>query len=102
MSKVSKIKKKKEFSSREGLKMERFGLLNPRSAGIDVGSMLMVVSYTDRNDMINVREFNSFTQSLVELSELLQREGVEQVVMEATGEYWKTLTAYWNPMVCRF
>ncbi|WP_316829157.1 IS110 family transposase [Pedobacter miscanthi] len=91
MSKVSKIKKKRASSSREGLKMERFGLLYPRSAGIDVGSMLMVVSYTDRNDMINVREFNSFTESLMELSELLQREGVEQVVMEATGEYWKTL-----------
>ncbi len=71
--------------------MERFGLLYPRSAGIDVGSMLMVVSYTDRNEMIHVREFNSFTDSLLELSELLQGEGVEQVVMEATGDYWKTL-----------
>jgi transposase len=51
--------------------MERFGLLYPRSAGIDVGSMLMVVSYTDRQDMIHLREFNSFTDSLLELLGLL-------------------------------
>jgi len=93
MSKVSKIKKNTAGPGKDGAKMERFGLLYPRSAGIDVGSMLMVVSYTDRQDMIHLREFNSFTDSLLELSELLQREGVEQVVMEATGEYWKTL--YW-------
>jgi transposase len=93
MSKVSKIKKKTAGACKDGGKMERFGLLYPRSAGIDVGSMLMVVSYTDRQDMIHLREFNSFTDSLLELSGLLHREGVEQVVMEATGEYWRTL--YW-------
>ncbi|EHQ28051.1 IS110 family RNA-guided transposase [Mucilaginibacter paludis] len=71
--------------------MERFELLNPHSAGIDIGSMLMVVSYTDREGMINLREFDSFTSSLYELAELLQKEGIEKVVMEATGPYWESL-----------
>jgi transposase len=90
MSKNSK-KRKRAAANQAAQKMERFTLLNPRSAGIDVGSMLMVVSYTDRNGMINLREFDSFTGSLNELAELLQREGVEKVVMEATGPYWTSL-----------
>jgi transposase len=71
--------------------MEQFKLVHHRCAGIDVGSMLMVVSYTDLDGIVHLREFNSFTPSLVELCELLQGAGVEHVVMEATGDYWKTL-----------
>ena len=90
MSKNSK-KKKRAAAGQAVKKLERFELLNPRSAGIDIGSMLMVISYTDREGMINVREFDSFTSSLYELAELLQKEGVEKVVMEATGPYWESL-----------
>lgn len=90
MSKSSK--KKKHVPSDQGTqKMERFGLLHPRSAGIDVGSMLMMVSYTDREDNINLAEFDGFTSSLYRLAELLQGEQVEKVVMEATGPYWEPL-----------
>ena len=90
MSKANK-NKRKTLPRAGGKKMERFGLLYPRSAGIDVGSMLMVVSYTDRQEMIQLQEFNSFTDSLNKLADLLQREGVEIVTMEATGDYWKSL-----------
>jgi transposase len=90
MSKNSK-KKKRIAAGQAAKKMERFELLNPRSAGVDIGSMLMVVSYTDREGLINLREFDSFTSSLIELAELLQQEGVEKVVMEATGPYWGSL-----------
>jgi transposase len=90
MSKNSK-KRKRIVASQAVKKMERFELLNPRSAGIDIGSMLMVVSYTDRQGIINLRELDSFTGSLYQLAELLQREGVEKVVMEATGPYWESL-----------
>lgn len=90
MSKNSK-KKKRAAAGQSVKKMERFELLNPRSAGVDIGSMLIVVSYTDRQGMINVREIDSFTSSLYELAELLQKEGVEKVVMEATGPYWESL-----------
>ena len=91
MSKSKKNKKKTLPQGSNGKKMERFGLLYPRSAGIDVGSMLMIVSYTDRQDMIQLREFNSFTDSLYQLSDMLKQQGVEVVVMEATGSYWQTL-----------
>lgn len=90
MSKSSK-KKKRSAAHQSAKKMERFELLNPCSAGIDIGSMLLVVSYTDREGMINLREFDSFTSSLYQLAELLQSEGVEKVVMEATGPYWESL-----------
>jgi transposase len=90
MSKNSK-KKKRTAATNAVQKMERFELLNPRSAGIDIGSMLMVVSYTGREGLINLREFDSFTSSLNKLAELLQAEGVEKVVMEATGPYWESL-----------
>jgi transposase len=90
MSKNSK-KRKRITAGQTVKKMERFELLNPRSAGIDIGSMLMVVSYTDREGIINLREFDSFTSSLYELAEMLQEEGVEKVVMEATGPYWESL-----------
>jgi transposase len=91
MSKANKNKRKSVPQGGNGKKMEQFGLLYPRSAGIDVGSMLMVVSYTDLQDMIHLREFNSFTESLYQLADLLKQEGVEVVAMEATGSYWTTL-----------
>jgi len=90
MGKVSKTKKKKEHG--QGPKqMEQFGLLNLHSAGIDVGSMLMMVSYTDQHGVVHLREFDSFTESLYKLAGLLQEEGVEKVAMEATGSYWTSL-----------
>lgn len=90
MSKNRK-KKRRADADQASKKMERFELLNPKSAGIDIGSMLIVVSYTDREGIINLREFDSFTSSLYELAELLQKEEVEKVVMEATGPYWESL-----------
>ena len=36
-----------------------------------------------------VREFRTFTDDLVALGDWLRSEGVTQVVMEATGSYWK-------------
>jgi transposase len=38
-----------------------------------------------------VREYSTFTGELVRLREWLVAEGVTQVVMEATGVYWKPL-----------
>jgi len=36
-----------------------------------------------------VRTYPTFTSSLEALADWLQAEGVTQVVMEATGQYWK-------------
>lgn len=91
MSKVIKNKKKKASASKDVRQLEGFGLINPHSAGIDIGSMLMVVSYADSGGIIHVREFDSYTGSLIEIAELLQQQGIEKVAMEATGSYWKAL-----------
>jgi len=92
MGKAKQNKNKKKAGVPVGSKkMERFGVIYPRSAGIDVGSMLMVVSYTDAQDVIHLAQFNGFTSSLYELAGLLQREKVEIVTMESTGSYWMAL-----------
>lgn len=91
MSKAKKNKKKTLPQGGAGIKMKRFELIYPRSAGVDVGSMLMVVSYTDREGLSHVRPFDSFTDSLHELAALLKTAGVQEVGMEATGSYWMTL-----------
>ncbi|HEX7905819.1 MAG TPA: IS110 family transposase [Chitinophagaceae bacterium] len=92
MDKSKQNKKKKAGGSPAGSKkMEQFGILYPRSAGIDVGSMLMVVSYTDSQDQIHLKQFESFTSSLHELADLLQMEKVEIVTMESTASYWMPL-----------
>lgn len=80
MNKCKKKKKKTLRQGSNGKKMERFGLLYPRSAGIDVGSMLMIISYTDSQDMIQLREFDSFTDSLYPLADLLKQ---DPAVLEA-------------------
>jgi transposase len=38
-----------------------------------------------------VRTYPTFTSSLETLADWLQAEGVTQVVMEATGQYWKPI-----------
>lgn len=43
-----------------------------------------------------VREFRTWTSTLVELREWLRAEGVTQVAMEATGSYWKPV---WHVLV---
>ncbi|QTE40597.2 IS110 family transposase [Mucilaginibacter gossypii] len=92
MGKAKQNKKKKGAGTPAGSKkMERFGILYPRSAGIDVGSMLMVVSYTDSRDQIHLKQFDSFTSSLNKLADLLQGEKVEIVTMESTANYWMPL-----------
>jgi transposase len=91
MGKVIKNKKRKAPGKGADKKLERFGLINVHSAGIDIGSMLMVVSFTDEHGVIHIREFDSFTHSLYLLAELLQQHGVETAAMESTGPYWKAL-----------
>jgi transposase len=91
MSKGIKNKKKKASGNKELKTVESFGLVNPHSAGIDIGSMLMVVCFTDQQGIIHVQEFDSFTESLIQLAELLQQHGIEKVGMEATGSYWTAL-----------
>jgi hypothetical protein len=66
-------------------------VINPRTAGIDVGSMLMAVSYTNRKGEQCLCTTGCFTEELKELVKLLEQEGITDAAMEATGDYWKSL-----------
>lgn len=91
MGKANKKKRKALPQAGSTKKMGHFGIIHPNSAAIDIGSMLMMVSYTDREGLIQLAEFNCFTESLNKLADLLQQEGVKIVGMEATGSYWQAL-----------
>jgi len=66
-------------------------ILNNHAAGIDVGSMLMMSSYTNSQGQQCLLSSNSYTESLEALADLLKNEGVISVAMEATGVYWMSL-----------
>ncbi len=61
--------------------------LNPRAAGIDVGSRKMYVSVAGGPPQI----FGCCTEDLRQLVRWLQEQGVSTVAMEATGVYWLCL-----------
>jgi len=71
--------------------LPHLAIINPHTAGIDVGSMLMMVSYTDAQGQQQLMETDGFTESLDELARTLQSQGVTHVAMEATGVYWMAL-----------
>ena len=66
-------------------------IINFHAAGIDVGSTVMAVSYTDSTGCQCLCKTGCFTKELRELVALLRKEGVLDVAMEATGIYWMSL-----------
>lgn len=69
----------------------QLAIIHPHTAAIDVGSMLMMVAYTDAQGRQCLLETDGFTESLYELAQTLHAAGVRQVAMEATGVYWMSL-----------
>lgn len=66
-------------------------VIQPHTAAIDIGSMMMMVSYTDQAGQHHLVEVDAYTESLQELVRLLYAAGVRHVGMEATGPYWMVL-----------
>jgi transposase len=64
-----------------------------RCAGLDVGKREVVACVrgpgAGGQRLHEVRTFGTFTGQLEEMADWLNAEGVTQVVMEATGQYWK-------------
>lgn len=79
-----------EINKRSELKME-LPMLNLHSAGIDVGSMLMTVSYKALDGYTYLFESTGFTRDLKILVKTLVDAGVTDAAMEATGVYWMSL-----------
>jgi transposase len=69
----------------------QLAIIQPHTAGIDVGSMLMMIAYTNAEGNQVLIETDGFTESLEDLANRLKEAGVQDVAMEATGVYWMSL-----------
>jgi transposase len=79
----------KKTNKNKGLKkVERLDYINVNAAGIDIGSKSHFVAIPEGRDDQTVREFPTFTNSLIELMNWLKKNGITTVAMESTGVYW--------------
>lgn len=69
----------------------QLGVIYPHSAGIDVGSMNMMVAYCGPDGTQIVQEFGAYTADLHQLANHLKAAGITHIGMEATGSYWMAL-----------
>ena len=76
-----------EYLNQNNYSMGKLEKIKPNAAGIDIGSEKIFVAVEGQE----VRSFRTFTSTLYEAVEYLQRHGVETVAMEATGVYWVAL-----------
>jgi Transposase len=78
-------------------------LVVPRCAGLDVAKdeVVACVRVPDGRGgrRQEVRTYPTFTSGLEALAGWLAAEGVTQVVMEATGQYWKPIVRHEVPRV---
>jgi transposase len=84
-------------------------LLVERAAALDVGKdeVVACIRVPDaagagrgrQRRRQEVRTYPTFTSSLEALADWLQAEGVTQVVMEATGQYWKPCVRHEVPRI---
>ena len=63
-------------------------IINPRAAGIDIGSRFHVVAVPVEMHDEPVQTFQAFTGDLHRMADWLKAVGVTTVVMESTGVYW--------------
>jgi hypothetical protein len=75
-------------SKKKSKRMERFSLVNPHAAGIDVGDTEMVVAVGPDACEQNVRTFGAFTCDYEQIVCWLQECKVTHVALESTGVYW--------------
>jgi transposase len=76
-------KTKRKAKSKDGL-----SVINPRAAGIDVGSRIHVAAVGAELATEPVRTFSTFTDDLYALGAWFREVGVTSVAMESTGVYW--------------
>ena len=69
-------------------KTEKLDYINTNAAGIDIGSKSHFVAIPEGRDKQTVREFATFTNSLIELVDWLKKNSITTVAMESTGVYW--------------
>lgn len=84
---------KDQTKKKSAAKNDQFQLaiINQQSGAIDVGSTMMMISYTDSEGQHHIIEACAYTDDLESVAIRLQESGVEKVAMEATGVYWMVL-----------
>jgi transposase len=63
-------------------------VLQPNSAGIDIGATEIFVAVPEGRSSKSVRKFDTFTENLHEAAKWLKECGIESIAMESTGVYW--------------
>jgi transposase len=64
-------------------------VVHPNAAGIDIGSRTHYVAIGQNPE--DVRSFGCYTEDLIKASKWLKENGITNIAMESTGNYWKGL-----------
>jgi transposase len=90
---TQKIWKKKAQKRRKKVvvELDSLAVVNPKAAGIDIGSQEHWVAVPPDRDEESVRCFSALTPGLNELADWLVKCGITTVAMESTGVYWVPL-----------
>ena len=83
--------KKVNYSQPYRIKIDSFSeidQLNPKAAGIDIGSRENIVAIPRDDGRYEVWSFDTFTKDLHTIVGLLKTHNVTCVAMESTGNYW--------------
>jgi len=94
MTKSTRPTRKKQKEKRQEKKIEKsadsssFDQINLHAAGIDIGSKSHFVAVRTLTGEMSIKEFDSFTSDLYELSKHLKEHKITTVAMESTGVYW--------------
>lgn len=88
ISQNTKKSKPRKTRTKKAVKLEALDYINVNAAGIDIGSKSHFIAVPLGRDSEHVREFQTFTNSLIELVEWLKKLRITTVAMESTGVYW--------------
>ncbi|RQW02814.1 IS110 family transposase, partial [candidate division KSB1 bacterium] len=69
-------------------KVNHLHMLQPNSAGIDIGATEIYVAVPDGRSSKSVRRFETFTDELHAAAKWLKECSIKSIAMESTGVYW--------------
>ncbi len=78
--------KKKKRNQKKAVK--HLHVLQPNSAGIDIGATEIYIAVPDERANKAVRRFDTFTDDLHDAAKWLKKCGIKSIAMESTGVYW--------------
>lgn len=85
------IRKRATKTVKKNAKVDELMVVNPNSAGVDIGSGEHWVCVPESSCEENIRKFGTYTSDLKKIADWLYECGVTTVAMESTGVYWIAL-----------